>query len=245
MDVMLNENERLDDLEYKGLRLIQDKNGYCFTSDAVLLANMVRAGKNDVVVDFGCGNGVVAILVAGKTTAKSVVGIEMQECAYELAVRNVELNAMQDRIRLINDDIINADRVLGKESVSVVVCNPPYFEKDSGQKRVSESVALSRHESTCNLDDIVTKASEVLKYGGKLWMIHKCERMAEVLTSMSNHNLEPKKVTLIYPKANKIPDTFVVEGKKSSASGMKIDSIVVYDQEGNMTEQAKRLYNKL
>ena len=245
MDVMLNENERLDDLEYKGMRLIQDKNGYCFTSDAVLLAGLVRAGKNDVVVDFGCGNGVVALLVAGKTTAKSVVGIEMQEGAYKLAVRNVQLNAMQDRVRLVNDDIANADKVLGKESVSVVVCNPPYFEKNSGQKRISESVALSRHESTCSLDDIVAKASEVLKYGGKLWMIHKCERMAEVLTSMSNHNLEPKKVTLIYPKANKIPDTFVVEGKKSSAPGMKIDSIVVYDQEGNMTEQAKRLYNKL
>ena len=245
MDVMLNENERLDDLEYKGMRLIQDKNGYCFTSDAVLLAGLVRAGKNDVVVDFGCGNGVVALLVAGKTTAKSVVGIEMQEGAYKLAVRNVQLNAMQDRVRLVNDDIANADKVLGKESVSVVVCNPPYFEKNSGQKRVSESVALSRHESTCSLDDIVAKASEVLKYGGKLWMIHKCERMAEVLTSMSNHNVEPKKVTLIYPKANKIPDTFVVEGKKSSAPGMKIDSIVVYDQEGNMTEQAKRLYNKL
>ncbi|MGN0765299.1 MAG: tRNA1(Val) (adenine(37)-N6)-methyltransferase [Christensenellales bacterium] len=245
MDVMLNENERLDDLEYKGMRLIQDKNGYCFTSDAVLLAGLVRACKNDVVVDFGCGNGVVALLVAGKTTAKSVVGIEMQEGAYKLAVRNVQLNAMQDRVWIVNDDIANADKVLGKESVSVVVCNPPYFEKNSGQKRVSESVALSRHESTCSLDDIVAKASEVLKYGGKLWMIHKCERMAEVLTSMSNHNLEPKKVTLIYPKANKIPDTFVVEGKKSSAPGMKIDSIVVYDQEGNMTEQAKRLYNKL
>ena len=190
---MLNENERLDDLEYKGMRLIQDKNGYCFTSDAVLLAGLVRAGKNDVVVDFGCGNGVVALLVAGKTTAKSVVGIEMQEGAYKLAVRNVQLNAMQDRVKIVGDDIINADKVLGKESVSVVVCNPPYFEKNSGQKRVSESVALSRHESTCCLDDIVAKASEVLKYGGKLWMIHKCERMAEVLTSMSNHNLEPKR----------------------------------------------------
>ncbi|MDY4592209.1 MAG: tRNA1(Val) (adenine(37)-N6)-methyltransferase [Eubacteriales bacterium] len=244
MDILLNENERLDDLEYKGMRLIQDKNGYCFTSDAVLLANLVRAGKNDVVADFGCGNGVVALLVAAKTTAKSVIGIEMQECAFELAERNVALNAMQDRIRLINDDIANADKVLGKESVSVVVCNPPYFEKNSGQKRISESVALSRHESTCSLDDIITKASEVLKFGGKLWMIHKCERMAEVLTSMSNRGVEPKKVTLIYPKADKIPDTFVVEGKKSSAHGMKIDSIIVYDQEGNMTEQAKKLYNK-
>ncbi|MGN0771199.1 MAG: tRNA1(Val) (adenine(37)-N6)-methyltransferase [Christensenellales bacterium] len=245
MDIMLRQNERLDDLEYKGMKLIQDKEGYCFTSDAVLLANHVRAGKNDVVVDFGCGNGVVALLVAAKTTASSVVGIEVQRQAYLLAERNVELNGMQDKIRLFNDDISNADKLLGKESVSVVVCNPPYFQADSGQKRLSESIALSRHESTCTLDDIIAKASAILKFGGKLFMIHKCERMAQVLTSMSNHNIQPKKVTLVYPKADKAPDTFVVEGKKCAAAGMTVGGIVVYDDSGEMTPQAKRLYNKL
>ncbi len=235
---------RLDDLEYNNLKLWQDVDGYCFTSDAVLLANHVRATKRDIVVDFGCGNGVIAILVAGKTTAQKVVGVEKQEDAYLLAMKNVEFNNLQDRVQIVHADINDTDSILGKESVSVVVCNPPYFAEQSGQKRLTESIALARHESSCTLDGIVRQASQILQFGGKFFMIHKTERMAEVLASMVENQLSPKKMTLVYPKADKRPDTFIIEGKKGGQSGMVVDSLVVYNQDGSMTDQAKILYNK-
>lgn len=241
---MQDKNLRLDDLEYNNLKLWQDADGYCFTSDAVLLANLVRASKNDIVVDFGCGNGIISILVAGKTTAKKVLGVEIQESSYLLAKKNVEYNKLQDRVEIIHSDINDIVDILGKESVGIVVCNPPYFAEKSGQKRLSESVALARHESSCTLDSIVQNAGQILKFGGKLFMIHKCERMAEVIFSMVKHDLSPKKMTLIYPKADKRPDTFVIEGKKCGQSGMTVDSLVVYNGDGTMTDQAKILYNK-
>ncbi|MEG2413174.1 MAG: tRNA1(Val) (adenine(37)-N6)-methyltransferase [Clostridia bacterium] len=243
-NICLAPNERLDDLEFDNLRLIQDVDGYCFTSDAVLLANLARAGCKDTVVDFGAGSGVISILVAAKTNAKKVIGIELQPQVASLARRNVELNHLGDKIEILTCDIANACDHLTAESVDVVVCNPPYFTANSGEKRLSETVALSRHESVCDLDGIVNSASKLLRYGGRLFLIHKSERLCEVTTSMSNHHIEPKRITFIKPKADKMADTFVVEGKKFGKSGCSIDEIVVYEPNGEMTAAAKKMYNK-
>ena len=243
-EVILKDNERLDDLQYKDLHIIQDKDLYCFSSDAVLLANLVRATSLDTIVDFGTGTGVIAILALAKTHAKKAIGIEIQESAARLAKKNVELNELQDKITIINDDIKNASRVLGKESVKVVVCNPPYFKASAGQKSLNKEISLSRTESSCDLDGICKSASEILKYSGKFYMIHKSERMAEVIFSLKKYNLEPKKITFIYPKKSKSIDTFIVEAQKNGAPGLKLEEIVVYEENGEMTPQAKKLYNK-
>ena len=130
------------------------------------------------------------------------------------------------------------------ESVKVCVCNPPYFKSTSGEQSSNAPVAISRTESTATLEDIVKAASSILKYSGKLYMIHKSERLSEVLTTLSNNKLEPKKLTLIYPKASKSVDTFIVEAQKCGAPGLTIDSVVVYEENGEMTPWAKKLYNK-
>lgn len=242
--IELNKDERLDDLEYEGLKIIQKPSLYCFSSDAVLLANLVRATSKDTIVDFGTGSGVIAILSLCKCKANKAIGFEIQKTMADLAKRNVELNNLQSKIEIINDDIKNAAKHLGKESVKVVVCNPPYFKKSAGDISQTSEVALSRTESSANLEDIVKSASEILKYSGKLYMIHKSERLAEVLTVLSLNKLEPKKLTLIYPKASKPVDTFIVEAQKNGAQGMTIDSVVVYEEDGQMTPWAKKLYNK-
>lgn len=243
-DIKLAENERLDDLQYKGLRLIQRTDLYCFTSDAVILANTVKASRKETVVDFGCGNGAITILVQAKTNCKQVIGIEIQEVAAELAKRNAELNGI-DNIQIINDDINNSTKYLANESIDCVVCNPPYFRHGQGETRLKKEIALSRHESTCTLEQIIIQAAKCLRFDGRLYMVHKCERLAEVLTYLSNNKLEPKELLLIYPKANKRPDAFVVTAKKGGNSGMLINSLVVYDDNGEMSEQAKELYNKI
>ncbi|MEG1608325.1 MAG: tRNA1(Val) (adenine(37)-N6)-methyltransferase [Clostridia bacterium] len=234
---------REDDLQYKGLKLLQNSDEYCFTSDAVLLSSFVRAKSSDTVVDFGAGNGVICILVSAKTNCAKVVGIESQTSAAELARQNVTLNNLVGKVEIVNDDIARACDIVGKESVEVVVCNPPYFAKQSGMTRLTPSVALARHEGSCDLRQIIEMAASILKFGGKMFMIHKSERLAEALTHLSNNNLQPKKLTFIYPKQSKGADTFVVEAKKGAKPGLQIESLVVYDDNGEYTREAKILYN--
>ena len=243
-EFVINEDERIDDLEYEGLKIIQKPKMYCFSSDAVLLANLVKANRDDTIVDFGTGSGVIAILALAKTRAKAAIGIEIQKEVAELAKRNAELNHLESKITIYNEDIKNASKILGKESVKVCVCNPPYFKSTSGEQSSNAPVAISRTESTATLEDIVKAASSILKYSGKLYMIHKSERLSEVLTTLSSNKLEPKKLTLIYPKASKSVDTFIVEAQKCGAPGLTIDSVVVYEENGEMTSWAKKLYNK-
>ncbi|MDE6605389.1 MAG: methyltransferase [Clostridia bacterium] len=236
---------RLDDLQCNGLKILQYTDGYCFTSDAVLLANTVRCNQGDTIVDFGCGNGVISLLLTAKTPCKKVIGIELQKDVADLAVKNVELNNLQDKITILNDDIVNAPDILGKESVQVVVCNPPYFSANSGEKRESAQVALSRHESTCDLQGIIQSASKILKFGGAFYIIHKTSRMAEVITYCSQNKLIPKTLTLIYPKISKKADTFVLTCKKQGKHSLNVEKLVVYDENGKMTQEAMAMYNKL
>ena len=235
---------QLDDLECNGLKIKQYVDGYRFTSDAVLLANLARCSAGDTIVDFGCGNGVISLLLTAKTPCKKVIGIEFQEEVASLAQDNVALNRLEDKISILNADILDAPKLLGKESVEVVVCNPPYFAKSSGETRECRQVALSRHESTCDLKGLVRSASSILKYGGAFYIIHKISRMAEVISECSQVNLIAKNLTLIYPKASKKADAFVLRCKKCGKHFLDVDSLVVYDEDGKMTPQACALYNK-
>lgn len=235
---------RIDDLQCKNLKIKQFADGYCFTSDAVLLANMTHCSSGDTIVDFGCGNGVISLLLSAKLPCSKIIGIELQKDVALLAKENVKFNDLEDKITIVNDDINNAPDLLGKESVEVVVCNPPYFAKSSGEKRESEQIALSRHESTCSLANLVLSASKILKFGGEFYLIHKTTRMAEVISECSNVGLIPKNLTLIYPKISKKADTFVLRCKKYGKHGLDVDKLTVYDENGKMTEEALYLYNK-
>lgn len=240
----MDELFRTDDLECKGLKIKQFADGYRFSSDAVLLANTVRCKSGDTIVDFGCGNGVISLLLTAKTPCKKIVGIELQKDVAALAEENVRLNNLQDRITVLNADILDAPSLLGKESVETVVCNPPFFTPSSGEKRENPQVALSRHESTCDLQNLLRSASEILKFGGELYLIHKTQRMAEVIAKAYAVKLTPKQITLVYPKLSKPADTFILKCKKCSPDGITLDRIIVYEENGEMTEQAKKLYNK-
>lgn len=236
---------RIDDLQCNDLKIKQYKDGYCFTSDAVLLANMTRCSAGDTIVDFGCGNGVISLLLTAKLPCRKVTGIEIQQEVAELAEENVRFNHLQDKITIIRGDIVDAPDLLRKESVQVVVCNPPYFAKSSGEQRECAQVALSRFESSCTLADLAQSAGKVLKYGGEFYIIHKTNRMAEVISECTQALLIPKNLTLIYPKISKTADTFVLRCKKCGKHGLSVDKLVVYDEDGKMTNEAAALYNKV
>ena len=209
-----------------------------------MLANLAKVKKGDVAVDFGTGSGVIAVLIAAKTEAAKVYALEKQKIMCNLARKNAEHNNLSDRIEVVEGDIAQADKLIGKESVNVVVCNPPYFKKGSGAEREREEIALSRHESSCDLKGIIESAAKILKYGGAFYMVHKVERMAEAIGYMQAASLEVKNVTLVYPKKDKAADVFISEARKKGSSGMKLNSLVVYNDDGTMTDAAKKLYSK-
>jgi tRNA1Val (adenine37-N6)-methyltransferase len=166
MLIHLNENETVDDLQYKGLTLIQKKDDFRFGIDAVLLANFADVKKGDIVLDIGTGTGIISILLAGKTEAKTIYGLEIQKEVAEMAGRSVILNNLQDRVKIVHGNIKNGLDYFRPSSFNVVITNPPYIPYGRGLVNYSDSKAISRHEISCNLENIISTGSKLLVPGG-------------------------------------------------------------------------------
>lgn len=242
MEVQLKETERIDDLQLKGLKLIQDTNGFCFGIDAVLLANFAKVKKGAKVVDLGTGTGIVPILIAGKSQASKIIGVEIQEEVYEMATRSVKLNDLEERVEIVNADIKEIDKVLEVNGYHVVTSNPPYMHMD-GIKNPNDKKAISRHEVKCNLEDVIRAASRLTMPRGKFFMIHRPIRLVDILTLGRKYNMEPKQIQFIHPRAGKAPNLVLVEFMKDGKPELKIlDPLYVYGEDGNYTEELKVIY---
>ncbi|NLL56663.1 MAG: methyltransferase [Clostridiales bacterium] len=239
---MLQNNERLDDLEYKSLKIIQNPNGYCFTSDSVLLSNLAKISRGDKVVDLGTGSGVIALLVAKKYEPSKVIGVEIQPKLADMAKRSVALNKLDDIITVINKPMQDITKVIGG-GFDVVLTNPPY-EKAINNAEASE-IEICKSEVMVTLKEVIVTASKLLKYGGMFYMINKARRLADAICLMREQNIEPKKIYFIQPKQNKDIDTFIVAGRKGGKPSLIIPKpIVVYNDDGTYTDFARRIYNK-
>lgn len=242
MYVKIKETERIDDIQLKGLRLIQDTTGFCFGVDAVLLANFAKVKRGASVVDLGTGTGIIPILIAGKSEAKEIIGVEIQEEVYEMASRSVLLNDLQDRVKIVNGDIKVIDKTLEVNKFDVVTSNPPYMH-DNGIKNPNDKKAISRHEVKCNLEDVIRSAARLLKETGKFYMIHRPTRLIEIITLARQHKLEPKQIQFIHPKQGKAPNIMLVQFTKGGRPDLKIlDPLYVYDEDGNYTKEIDDIY---
>jgi len=221
---LLKDGERLDDLEFGNMYIISNPDKYCYTSDSVMLANLVNAGSRDCVIDLCTGGGIIALLIAGKTLAKKVIGVELQMDMVDMAQRSVILNNMSERVEIIQGDVSDITTTLGHGSADIVVCNPPYYKVDSGATRINDCIAIARHEIKLTLEQMIRTASELCKYGGKFYMVHKSERLAEAITLLCKFALEPKSLYNIVTGDN-VVDTFIIECKKGGKSGVKVYSI--------------------
>ena len=237
------EDERLDDLQWGGLELIQKKDAYCFTSDAVLLANSVKAGAPDTAIALGAGSGILSILLAAKRGCK-VTAVEFQPWAADLCRRNARLNSHEDKISVFEGDIKGCSAFLGGGGSPVAVATPPSKKAGSAKARGDLPSALPRHESTCTLSDLAAETAKLLREGGRLYMVYKTERLAEALTALSVCGLEPKELTMICPKEGSRPDTFIVCAKKGGRSGIIFKNLVVYKDDGSLSSEAEKLYGR-
>ena len=242
MDIKLKETETIDDLQLKGLKLIQDTTGFCFGIDAVLLANFAKVKKGAKVVDLGTGTGIIPTLIAGKSEASKIIGVEIQEEVYEMATRSVKLNNLEDRVEIINADIKTIDKELEVHGYHVVTSNPPYMH-EGGIKNPNDKKMISRHEVKCTLEDVIRAASRLTMPKGKFYMIHRPIRLVDISTLGRKYKLEPKKIQFVHPKAGKAPNLVLVEFMKDGRPELKIeDPLYVYGEDGNYTDEIKAIY---
>lgn len=225
--------------------IYQDDDWFKLSMDSVLLANFVTINmgvKN--IIDFACGNAPIPMLLTYRTNAM-IYGVEYQKCIYELGVESIKDNGLEDKIKLINGDVRNIRDIFNSEFFDIVTCNPPYFKKsDSSHLNDNEVKAIARHEITLNLEDVVKSASYVLKNRGVFAMVHRTERMIEIIEVMKKYRLEPKRIQFIYPKKGKNSDLFLIEGVKNGNVGLKMLSPIVLHEEGNdeYTDEIKKLF---
>ncbi len=305
MLVELKENERIDDLERNGYRIIQNKSRFCFGMDAVLLSGFAcegesgkawvnagrKAGQNKdltllKIADLGTGTGIIPILLHGKLgygkarasgSEKScaegnadirqesgsrsenkeaadscnavidkarIYALEIQEEMKDMAERSVMLNDLQDDIRIVQGDIKQASEILGRRSFDVVTSNPPYMKNAGGLTNPDMSKAISRHELLCTFDDVARQAGELLKPGGRFYLVHRPERLAELITTLKKYNLEPKRIRMVHSFADSEAAMVLIEAVSGGRPFMKVDRpLVIYKEKGVYTDEILELYN--
>lgn len=221
MEVMLKPNEKTEDLQYNGLRIIQSDGEYRFTTDAVLLANFCKEMKGKLCVEFCAGSGVISILVAAKKQPKRVVAIELQPQLADMARRSVLLNGMQDVIDVVCADIKDACKLTDKPA-DVVVCNPPYRKLGSGERQLAPNIALCRHEIAVTLQDVIVSASKTLNNRGTFYLVHQAERIAEIVSLCSENQLAVKEIVPVCAKKGKEPNLVLVRAVKCGGADCKL-----------------------
>lgn len=242
MKVELLEKERIDDLQFNGLKIIQNPEWFCFGIDAVLLSNFAKIKRNSRVVDLGTGTGIIPILLAGKSSAKEIYGIEIQKEVAEMASRSVGLNNLTDRVKIVNEDLKNISRILEKNTFDVVTSNPPYMHPN-GVINESDKKAISRHEIKCDIEDVIRVASELLKPNGKFFMINRPLRLVDMMYYGRKYRLEAKYIRFIHSKVGKAPKLVLVEYVKFAKAEVKImNPLYIYNDDNSYTEEILEIY---
>lgn len=243
----LKENERIDDLQYKELKIIQNTKGFCFGIDSVILSDFAKSIKKESkVVDLGTGTGIIGLLLCKKTELKEIVGIEIQKEVAEMAKRSIELNKLEDKFKILNTDInkIFEDKLLEKNKIDVVVMNPPYKEKGTGKINEVDSKIISRHEVKATLSDFIKVASNLLKDKGEIYIVHKPERMPDIIQKMRENKIEPKEIKTVYSNKKTEASLILIKGIKGANKFFKIlEPLYIYEENGEYTKEIKEIYN--
>ena len=247
MEINLKEKERIDDLEFKNLKIIQNKDGFCFGMDSVLLSDFAKEiKKNSSIADLGTGTGILAILLSGKTQDTQIVGVEIQKEVAEMANRSILLNNLENRIQIICEDIKNLKAKYEQGSFDAIVTNPPYKKVGTGKINKKDKKIISRHEITANLEDFISISNYLLKDHGSIYMVHRPERIADIFVLLRKYKLEPKILRLVYPNVEKSPNLILIKAVKNAKPFLKVEKpLIVYTSEGNYTEEIFKIYNKI
>jgi tRNA1(Val) A37 N6-methylase TrmN6 len=239
----IKEDETIDDLQLKKLNLIQKKDGFKFGIDAVLLSDFACIKNKHRVIDLCTGTGIIPFLIYGKYEPQSIYGLEIQDEMVDMAKRSVKLNSLDEKVFFLNEDLKNIEFLKQLEKFDVVTVNPPYKLNNSGIINPNDKLAIARHEILCNLEDVISASRVLLKDNGRLFMIHRPERLADIFTLMRKYKIEPKRVKMIHPKIGKAPNIVLVEGQRDGGAYLKWEApLYVYDDNGKYTKEIDSIY---
>ena len=231
-------------LGYENLKIIQDNEMFNFSLDSVLLPNFITINESTKnILDIGTGNAPIPLILSEKTKAK-IIGLEIQKEVSEMAKESVKMNNLENRITIICEDAKEYAKTATPEFFDIITCNPPYFEvKETSRFNKNDYKTIARHEVTLNLNDILKIARKLLKNGGTIGLVHRPERLIDILTTMRENNIEPKKIRLIYPGKNKEANILLIEGKKNGKKGLKIlPPLYSHNPNGGYTDEIQKYF---
>ena len=247
----IRKNERIDDLGINDLKIIQNKEYFCFGTASVLLANFVKSeNSNNVILDLCSGSGVIPIILSAKKKYKKIFGVELQSEMYDLFDRNIKINNLEDSIISINENIKNIKdirkkitSIMEKDKIDIITCNPPYKEIGTGLTTNHDVKTIAKCEVMCNLEDIFITSSKLLGKGGKLYLVHKPERLSDLIYFGRKYNLEAKEIRFVYPKINKKPSIVLISYRKDGGNETKVlEPLIEYNDDMSYTDEIYRIY---
>lgn len=238
---MLKEKERIDIVPGTNFKIIQNKERFSYGTDAIFLSNFAK-GKG-IVVDLGTGTGIIPLRIYGKDKVDIIYGVEIQNEVAEMANRSIELNKLEENIKILNMDLKDLPDIFGKNTVDIVTSNPPYMKSGGALVNHDENFAISRHEVACNLRDIIEVTEYLLKPLGKFYMVHRPDRLVDIIYLLREYKLEPKYIRFVQPKLNKKPNLILIEAVKGGKPDLKFyDPLIVYNDDGSYTEEITTIY---
>lgn len=243
MAIELKEGERLDDLHRNGFQIIQNKEKFCFGMDAVLLSGFAKVKEGEKVLDIGTGTGIIPILLAAKTPGQHFTGLEIQPESADMARRSVALNHLEEKISIVEGDVRKADQQFSAASFDVITSNPPYMTGSHGLVNPDMPKAIARHEICCTLEDLVSQTEKLLRPGGRFFMVHRPFRLAEIMTVLTAHHLEPKRMRLVYPFVDKEPNMVLLECIRGGKPRITVEKpLIVYKEPGVYQDEIYTIY---
>jgi tRNA1Val (adenine37-N6)-methyltransferase len=240
--IELNENESLEDLQFKGLKIIQDKTNYRFTSDAVLLSSFAHVKSGETLCEFCSGSGVISILINAKCGGiKQIYMVEISPRLAEMSRKSIEYNNLNN-MQVLNIPVQQAHKHIN--GIDVIVCNPPYNKTSQKIPDIDSDIAAARWEVLINIKEIMQAAKSILRFKGRFYIVHQAARAAEIIYEMKNHGIEPKTLRTVQAKADREPHLVLIEGVRGGSGGLKIcKPLIIYGEDGGYTQEANKLYN--
>ncbi len=236
-------DERVDDLHRKGYKIIQHPKKFCFGMDAVLLTGFIEVKENENVLDLGTGTGIIPILLEAKTKGRSFTGLEIQAESADMAKRSVAMNGLEHKVNIIQGDLKEAGQLFPLSSFDVIASNPPYMTIGKGLTNTFSPKAIARHEILCNLEDVINNASLLLKVGGRFYIVHRPQRLVQLMTLLTKYKLEPKRMRLVYPYRDKEPNMVLIEAVRHGRPMLKVEApLIVYQEKNIYTDEIYDIY---
>lgn len=240
---VLKSGEKVDDLQRDGLGIIRDPRLFCYGIDAVLLSHFAAAQEGAQVLDLCCGQAVISILMSATTGAAHLTGLEILPEMADLARRSVAMNALEEKITIVEGDIKEAGRIFPPASFDVVTCNPPYMKRNAGLTNPDDAKAVARHEILCDFEDVAGAAGVLLAAGGWFYLIHRPARLPELFGTLKKNGLEPKRMRLVHPFADQAPNMVLIGCVRGGRPELKIEKqLVIYEAPGIYTREVREIY---